>query len=143
VSATPLGGPIILLVATPEQSVVKHLLYAAFAGLVVLPGVFTVRGSTYTRVMSTPFLRHLGHISFSTFCIHLVVLQMVRAALGDELFTGDGPRIWVLTVLVSLAASEVLYRLVEKPGLRLKSLGINSRRPADQPHNGTTTARTR
>jgi peptidoglycan/LPS O-acetylase OafA/YrhL len=140
VAATPLGGPIILLVATPTQSLLKHLLYAAVAGLVVLPGVFALRDSRYFRVMSTPWLRHLGHISYSTFCIHLLVLAAVRAMLDHQLFTGDFARIWVLTVLLSLAASEILYRVVEKPGLRLKNLGRKNGRPADRPISGATTA---
>jgi peptidoglycan/LPS O-acetylase OafA/YrhL len=142
VVATPLGGPILLLVATPTQSLVKHLTYALVAGLVVLTGLFTLGGSRYARVMSTPWLRHLGHISFSTFCIHLVVLQGVRNVLGHQLFSGEGLQIWVLTVLVSLAASEVLYRCVEKPGLRLKNLGPGRTTPTGEAQSATTTAST-
>ena len=122
VAATPLGGPVLLLAATPTQSLVKHLTYAAAAGLIVLTGIFTASDSRYARAMSAQWLRHLGHISFSTFCIHLVMLHLVRDFLGHELFSGSGLQLWVLTVGLSLVASEVLYRLVERPGLRLKGL---------------------
>lgn len=122
-AATPLGGPTLLLVATPTQSVFKHLAYAAIAGLVVLTGLFTATGSRYARLMSAPWLRHLGQISFSTFCIHLLVLDLVRRMLGHQLFSGDGLQLWLVTVALSLVASELLYRLVEKPSLRLKNLG--------------------
>ncbi len=143
VAATPLGGPILLLVATPTQSVVKHLAYAAVAGLVVLTGIFASSESRYGRMMSASWLRHLGHISFSTFCIHLIVLHGVRAALGHELFTGDGGLIWVLTVGFSLLASEVLYRLVEKPGLRLKNLGARRGTSSDPAQSAATSATTK
>ncbi len=122
VAATPLGGPVLLLAATPTQSLVKHLTFAAAAGLIVLTGIFAASNSRYAGAMSAQWLRHLGHISFSTFCIHLVVLHLVRGFVGHELFSGSGLQLWVLTVGLSLVASEVLYRLVERPGLRLKGL---------------------
>ena len=48
----------------------------------------------YARMMSQRWLRHLGHISYSTFCIHLVVLHGVRAILDHQLFAGDGLLLW-------------------------------------------------
>ncbi len=78
VAATPLGGPIILIVATPTQSLVKHLLYAVIAGLLVLTGVFAVPAGRFARGMSRRWLRHLGRISYSIFCIHLVMLHAAR-----------------------------------------------------------------
>lgn len=142
-AATPLGGPILLLAATPTQSLLKHLTYAVVAGLVVLTGLFTASQSRYAQLMSTPWLRHLGHISFSTFCIHLVVLHGVRLVLGHDLFTGDGLRLWVLTVAVSLAGSEVLYRFVERPALRLKGLSTRKEMPRGRAQSAATTSTTR
>ena len=48
-AATPLAGPSLLFVATPAESLFKHLVYALIAGLVVLTGVFAVPGSRYAR----------------------------------------------------------------------------------------------
>jgi peptidoglycan/LPS O-acetylase OafA/YrhL len=121
-AATPLGGPVQLLVATPAQSLFKHLVYAIVAGLVVVTGVFAVEDSRFHRVLSSAGPRHLGLISYSTFCIHLPLLSLVLAVTGTEVFHGHGLRVWVLTVLVSLVASEALYRLVERPGMRLRNL---------------------
>jgi peptidoglycan/LPS O-acetylase OafA/YrhL len=123
VAATPLAGPSLLFVATPGQSLGKHLLYAVVGGLVVLTGVFSPPDGRYARLMSMPPLRHLGLISFSTFCIHLPVLRLVMAVTGYDLFDGHGLQIWALTLVLSLVASEALYRLVERPGMRLKDLG--------------------
>jgi peptidoglycan/LPS O-acetylase OafA/YrhL len=142
-AATPLAGPSLLFVATAGESLTKHLLYALVGGLVVLTGVFAVPGGRYARLMSAPLLRHLGHISFSTFCIHLPVLRCVMAVTGYDLFGGHGLQIWVLTVVLSLLASEALYRLVEKPGMRLKALRLPGGGETGQPNSAAQTASTR
>jgi peptidoglycan/LPS O-acetylase OafA/YrhL len=143
VAATPLAGPTLLFVATPGQSLSKHLLYALIGGLVVLTGIFSVPDGRYARLMSMPLLRHVGHISFSIFCIHLAVLRLVMAVTGYDLFDGHGPQIWGLTLGLSLLASEALYRLVEKPGMRLKGLGREGDRSAGQPKSAAQVTSTR
>jgi len=94
----------------------------------VLTGVFPGERSHYVRALSSRVPRHLGLISYSTFCIHLPVLSLVMALTGTRLFDGHGLRVWVVTLVLSLLASELLYRGVERPGMRLKSL---RRRPRD------------
>jgi peptidoglycan/LPS O-acetylase OafA/YrhL len=143
VAATPLAGPTLLFVATPGESLTKHLLYAVVGGLVVLTGIFAHPDSRYAAVMSARPLRHLGHISYSTFCIHLPVLYGVMAVTGYRLFDGHGPQIWVLTLVVSLLASEALYRLVERPGMRLAALGRRSSRSAGRPNSAAHPTSTR
>lgn len=119
VVSTPVGGPTLLFVASPGEALTKHLLYAAIGGLVVLTGVFARPAGRYAQVMSAPALRHLGRISYATFCIHLPILHLVMAITGYPLFEGHGWQIWAITVAISLAASEVLYRLVERPAMGL------------------------
>jgi peptidoglycan/LPS O-acetylase OafA/YrhL len=123
VAATPLAGPTQLYVAGAAESTVKHLLYAAIGGLVVVSGVFGTPGGGYARALSHPALRHLGHISYSTFCLHLPVLYFVIDLGGFQLFGGRGLEIWAITVVVSLALSELSYRLVELPAQRLRNAG--------------------
>ena len=123
VAATPVAGPTLLYVATPGQSLAKNLLYAVVAGLVVLPGIFGPAGSRYVRVLSWGPLRHLGHISFSIFCIHLPILWGVVEVAGFQVFAGHGLEMWSLTVGLTLVASEALYRLVERPFMRLAHAG--------------------
>jgi peptidoglycan/LPS O-acetylase OafA/YrhL len=119
VAATPLAGPTLLEAPTVAESITKHLLYALVGTILVLSGVFTVPG-TFRAVMSSRPLRHLGHISYSVFCIHLALLAGAFELTGIEVFTGHGLRIWSTTLVLSLVASEVLYRVVELPALRLK-----------------------
>jgi peptidoglycan/LPS O-acetylase OafA/YrhL len=145
VAATPVAGPALLFVSTPSEALTKNLLYALVAGMVVLPGVFAGPG-VFSRVLSWPPLRHLGHISYSVFCLHLPVLHLVMGVTGYPLFGGHGLTIWVLTVLGSLVAAELAYRLVERPAMRFAHRREPpGRAPAleDAPMTQATTATTR
>lgn len=142
-ASTPLAGPALLFVSNPGEALTKHLIYAVIAGVVVVTGVFVDSGGTYRRVMSAGPLRHLGHISYSTFCIHLPVLYLVMGVTGYQLFGGHGLQIWALTLVTSLLASELLYRFVEKPCLRLKDLGRPARPATSVPNTDAEPATTR
>lgn len=120
ICATPLAGATLLFQPTAAESLTKNLLYALVAALVVLPGIFGDSSGRYARIMSLPLLRHLGHISYSIFCIHLPVLQLVMAVGDFQLFGGRGLSLWALTLGVTLVVSEILYRVVELPFMRLK-----------------------
>lgn len=122
VAATPLAGPSMLAVPTASEGLVKNLLYAGVAGLVVLPAVVAPAESAFQRFFSHRVLRHVGLISYGIFCLHLPVLHLVMALTGYPLFHGHGLQIWTLTVLLSLVAAELAHRLVEGPAQRLRSL---------------------
>jgi peptidoglycan/LPS O-acetylase OafA/YrhL len=142
VAATPLGGPTLLEAPTVAESITKHLLYASVGTLLVLSGVFTVPG-TFRAAMSSRPLRHLGHISYSVFCIHLSLLAAAFELTGIGVFTGHGLRIWSTTLVLSLVASEVLYRVVELPALRLKGRLRRGESSASRTSNPESTATTR
>jgi peptidoglycan/LPS O-acetylase OafA/YrhL len=124
VASTPLGGPTMLAVPTDAQSLTKQVLYALIGALLVVTGVFNAAGSGYTRVMSGRVLRRLGHISYAVFCLHLVVLHFVMWVTPYEIFVGsNGPQVLGLTLLITLPLAELLYRLVERPAMRLRNVG--------------------
>lgn len=134
VAATPLGGPTMLAPPSEAEALTKQVLYAAIGAVLVITGVFNDPRSRYTLAMSRPLPRHLGHISYSVFCVHLVVLHFVMWVTPYELFVGtNGPQVLGLTLLITLPLAELLYRFVEVPAMRLRGLG----RPASE------TARTR
>jgi peptidoglycan/LPS O-acetylase OafA/YrhL len=143
VAATPVGGPTQLIAATQGESAAKHLLYAGIGGLVVLPGLFAAPRSRYSRVMSFGALRHLGHISYSIFCIHLPLLTLAMWLTGSTLFEASALQVWAVTVALTLPAAELLYRLVEKPGMRLKDRGRRRPISADHPRAAAQTTTTR
>jgi peptidoglycan/LPS O-acetylase OafA/YrhL len=122
VSATPLAGPSTLAAPSLGEALVKNLLYAVVAGLLVLSCVFGPSAGRFIRLMSLPLLRHLGHISYGVFCVHLVVLELVTRQRDMELFEGRTLELFALTLVISLLVAELLYRLVERPALRFKDL---------------------
>jgi len=129
VSATPLAGPTMLAAPTSAQSLTKHFLYAAIGGLVVLTGVFAVAGTSYSKVFGHGVLRRLGWISYGIFALHLCVLHFVMWATGWELFVGRGFAIWLIALVISIVVAEVVYRVLERPALRLKNLRFTLPRP--------------
>ncbi len=143
VAATPIAGPTLLFAPTTSESLVKNLLYTFVGGLLLVTGVYGRPGSRYVDVLSGRLLRHLGHISYSTFCIHLVVLYLVWEITGWQEFFGHGLPVWALTLAGSLLASELLYRFVEKPGMRLKDLGVRRGPPPAAPSSAAQSATTR
>lgn len=121
--STPIGGPILLVAPSPGAAVAKNLLYAAIAGIVVLPSVLgPSSGTRYADVLAWRPLRHLGHISYGIFCIHLLVIHAVTHALGYPLFTGSGWLVLALTLGITVVLAEISYRVVELPAMRLKDL---------------------
>ncbi|QZY27901.1 acyltransferase family protein [Nocardioides coralli] len=121
VASTPVAGPTMLAAPTPAEIVTKVLLYSAVGFLVVGSGIFPDRDSRYVRLMSLPRLRHLGHISYGIFLIHLPVLHLVVWISGYELFTGAFWALWCSTIALSVVGAELLYRLVERPAMGLRS----------------------
>ena len=124
VAATPLGGPTMLAPPTAAEALTKQVLYAAIGAVLITSGAFNDPGSRYSRAMSRPLPRHLGHISYSVFCVHLVVLHFVMWVTPYDLFVGtNGPQVVGLTLLITVPLAELLYRFVELPAMRLRSLG--------------------
>jgi peptidoglycan/LPS O-acetylase OafA/YrhL len=119
VVATPLAGPVLFVTGTPAETTVKNLAYAVIGALVVLPGVFADPRRGFGRWMSARPLRHLGHISYGVFCLHLSLISLVLWRTDYTLFGGNGFQVWALTLAASLVAAELLYWLVERPALRL------------------------
>lgn len=143
VAATPVAGPVMFQVGSHGQILTKHLLYAVVGGLVVLTGVFATPTSTYARALSWGPLRHLGHISYGVFCLHLLVLAALYGATDYTVFAGDGPEVWAITLVLSLAAAELVYRLVEVPVDRLAARLRREESAASTPSSATQAASTR
>ncbi|MBD3945320.1 acyltransferase family protein [Nocardioides ganghwensis] len=122
IASTPLAGPADLTPTTLGAALTKNLLYAAIAGLVILPGVFAPPEGRFVRVLSLPAFRHVGHLSYGIFCVHLILLELIADWRDMPLFEGRGLELFVLTLAASLVVSEVLHRLVERPALRLRNV---------------------
>jgi peptidoglycan/LPS O-acetylase OafA/YrhL len=122
IAATPIAGPADLTAPTLGAAMTKNLLYAAIAAFVILPGVFARPNGWYNRALSHPAPRHLGHISYGIFCVHLFLLELIAEWRGIELFGGRGLELFLLTLVAAVCLSELLYRAVERPFMRLRDL---------------------
>jgi peptidoglycan/LPS O-acetylase OafA/YrhL len=122
IAATPLAGPASLTAPTMGEALTKNLLYAAVAALLILPCVFAPPEGRFMRTMSRPPLRHVGHLSYGVFCIHLTVLELVARSRHMVLFQGRTFELFALTLAISLIVSEGLYRFVERPAMRLRNV---------------------
>lgn len=119
VCGTPLAGPVTLAPATDFEAVVKSFAYAAIGVLLVAAGMQAGNRGIFGRLFSNRLLRHFGHVSYSVFCLHLLVLAALVAYRDYQLFTGDFPLMWLMTLAGSLVVSEIAYRVVERPAMRL------------------------
>lgn len=109
----------------------EHLLYVAFAVLLVAPAVFTGDGGGWPRrLLARRELMLLGLVSYGIFLYHLpLVLAFQHVA--DR--PGGFVLITLLTLAVSTAAATASYLLVERPLLRYKDgFGGGARRRAAQ-----------
>jgi peptidoglycan/LPS O-acetylase OafA/YrhL len=140
IASTPLAGTPQLVAISADESVVRTSLYAVVALLVVLPSVLGDTRSAYARTLAHPFLRHLGHISYSLFCCHVLVLELEARWLGFELFQTNPFVLFAVTLSISLVAAELLYRFVEKPFLRLKDARSSTAPETRQPIASTTSS---
>ena len=120
VASTPLAGQAALVSRTASEAVCRSVLYALVAVLVLLPSIFGDPASAYARTLARPALRHLGHLSYSVFCCHVIVLEVLFRRLDLTIFDTPALLLFLGVLAISLAVSEVLYRLVERPCLRLK-----------------------
>lgn len=118
--STPIAGTPLLESPSASEAVLRNLLYGAISFLLILPCVLGRSDTVTARLMSHRLPRHLGHISYSLFCCHVMVLYLVAPRLGFELFGGSPIALFVTIFGISLAVAELLYRGVEEPFLRFK-----------------------
>ena len=126
-TATPVAGPVTLEPGTTGESVTKTLVYAAIGLLVVAAGVWAPPAGLFRRTASVRVLRHLGHVSYSIFCTHLIVLALLQERIDYELFSGRFTWMWVVTLVLTVVVSELAYWLVERPGMSLARRGKRSK----------------
>jgi peptidoglycan/LPS O-acetylase OafA/YrhL len=123
VASTPIAGPTELVARSASEAVWRVFLYAVVAVAVVVPSIFGDPSTAYARLLARPAFRHIGHVSYSLFCCHLIVIAMAFERLDIVLFDENMLVVLAGVLAVSLVVSEVLYRLVELPVMRLKNIG--------------------
>ncbi len=100
---------------TPSERMRDYLIAIGATIFIVL----TLGNARIERLLSHPWLRFLGEVSYSLYLVHAVVLLSLLHFLGEKL------PLWVLLTampFLSLAAAALLYRFVERPSMRLGRL---------------------
>lgn len=115
IACTPVAGPLTLGEVTAWEATVKHVLYGASAFFLLLPAFLGRPGSAVHRAMESPILGWLGKISYGVFLWHLLLLELIRPALGIPEFSGGFLVLWPATVAATLVAAWVSWRFVETP----------------------------
>jgi len=122
--STPLGGTL----AGPYPAwapVVKSLLYAVIATLVVAPVALAGRDS-YSRVLASRPMVWLGEISYEIFLVHVVVMALtMNLVLGWPLFTGSMPGLLALTLALTIPIAWLLHR-VTRPQSKARNDGSSA-----------------
>jgi peptidoglycan/LPS O-acetylase OafA/YrhL len=84
------------------------------------------------KLFASPLAAYLGARSYSVYLVHMPMMMLVAWVMTDKLTLAETPaRILVGagTVLTTLVASDLLYRLVERPMITLGAR-LAARRPA-------------
>jgi peptidoglycan/LPS O-acetylase OafA/YrhL len=121
VAATPVAGALSVGPGPDPAAaaVTKNLLYAAVAGLLLLPLVLGRRDTALDSALSSRPARAVGRWSYSLFLLHLLALELALRVTGTGLFSGRFWLVLLVTVPVAVALAAASWRLVERPTQRL------------------------
>ena len=117
-ACSAVAGPLTLTAPTAAQGVTKEVLYAVVAVLLVTAAAFAPMSSSLARGLGSRAGRALGRVSYGVFLWHLLAVDIVRRALGLELFGGGLLVLAPLGLILSYAMAEVSWRIIELPALR-------------------------
>jgi peptidoglycan/LPS O-acetylase OafA/YrhL len=74
-----------------------------------------------TRFFESPYLMHLGRISYSLYLTHSNIGLLLRSVSGHMPPLLFSFAVWILGVGLSLMLADIFYSLFEKPFLALRS----------------------
>lgn len=142
ISTTPVGGPVQFVDSTAGQELTKHWLYGLAAALALLPSMLH-QGGRWNEALSCRPLQALGRISYGIFLWHLLLLSLLRPALGLPLFGGGFFQLWLATFACTIVVAYASWRFVESPVIRWSHRSqIGARPTANATHDIAATAST-
>ncbi len=93
----------------------EFILYAVLWCLVLFSAI-NGRGSL-SRILSHPFLRYFGMISFSMYLLHSPVIKILKYAFAN--FDNTSFNAWIVLLMVTMV-SHISFILIEKPASKFK-----------------------
>lgn len=110
IASTPIAGEPTTSPAVLSEALVKTGFYAVIAALLVAPPALGDRG-WYTRFLASRPMVFLGEISYETFLIHLIIMELVMVeVMRTPVYTGSIVNLFVLTMAFTLPAAWLLHR---------------------------------
>jgi peptidoglycan/LPS O-acetylase OafA/YrhL len=111
-------APVVLWVTLSIPLAIWTAVFALILGNAENPGI-----SRFKAFLNLPGIQRLGAISYSTYLVHLCCIWLVQACLlrmAPQINrVGMLIGLLILAAPLSFAASEILHRFIERPGIRL------------------------
>lgn len=128
-AGTVIAGPRDLSQPTTFEALAKHGIYAAVSFMIVVVAVFAPATGLVHRFLASRPMQWLGEISYGVFLYHVIVLEVIRQAIGHTAFSGRFGLLAALTVGATILIAWSSYGWMERP---IMNLG-RARRPAVAP----------
>ena len=110
IASTPIAGEPTTSPSGLAQAVVKTLIYAVIATLVVAPLALGDRG-WYSRLLASRPMVWLGEISYEIFLVHLILMEVAMVEiLHWRVYTGSMAALFVVTMGLTIPVAWVLHR---------------------------------
>ena len=88
--------------------------------IITLLFLLAVQSDGIRRWLDTPLLRYLGNISYSFYLTHaLVGIRILKIMLHGNESVAYTTVMYCASLLLSIAAADVIYRLIERPSMDL------------------------
>jgi len=88
------------------------------------------------QVLTNPFVKHIGVVSYGIYLMHMLCINLVRRLVHHQ-----GPLLFLCALAVGIAVATLSYRFFESPFLRLKNR--IAKRPGDLPGDAALSKRPR
>lgn len=126
-STTPVAGSLTLDPAHGATLLMRTTLATVVAAGLLLP-VTLAPPSSWSRLLASPLLRWLGHVSFGLFLWHLPVFTALYAVTGAPFFRGGILPLLATGLPLSLLLAAVSHHALELPVSRRVARGLAHRR---------------
>jgi peptidoglycan/LPS O-acetylase OafA/YrhL len=111
--ATPMAGAATMGPVRLWEPLIKALLYAIVATLIVAPLALGNRG-WYSSLLSSRPIVWLGEVSYEVFLIHVIVMEVAATSvLGWHVFTGSLPQLFAVTLAMTVPLAWALHRVTQ------------------------------